>query len=59
MVGEGGMYRRQISPHDGRNKQNGGENGHFPALVELKIAENTVFCSKKYLVRYTPKMFVE
>jgi hypothetical protein len=39
----------------GINK-NSTKKGQFPALVDLKIAENAVFTQK--LIKYTPKMFL-
>ncbi len=37
--------------------KNSTKNGQFPALVDLKIAENAVFTQK--LIKYAPMMFFE
>jgi hypothetical protein len=38
--------------------KNSAKNRRFPTLIDLKIAQNTVF-TQKYLIRYTFKVIFE
>ncbi len=39
--------------------ENGTKNGQFPALIELKITENAIFCSKILYKIYSKDVFEE
>jgi hypothetical protein len=52
-----GLVGKRQSGQEAEIHKNGTENGWFPALINLKIPK-TLFFAQKYLIKYTPKIFL-